>query len=115
MLHTSNLYIKLECVVKNWDARSRCLHVQTATGKSVAVFQYTDPEPEAQNCSFFPIRLGYASTIYKMQGAELPHVTIYLDIPGQPAAAYVAMSRVKTDADYLFGGHYTKKHFVPNA
>ena len=50
-----------------------------------------------------------------MQGAELPHVTIYLDIPGQPAAAYVAMSRVKTDADYLFGGHYTKKHFVPNA
>ena len=89
--------------------------MQTATGKSVAVFQYTDPKPEAQNCSFFPIRLGYASTIYKMQGAELPHVTIYLDIPGQPAAAYVAMSRVKTDADYLFAGHYTKKHFVPNA
>ena len=79
------------------------------------MFQYTDPNPEAQNVSFFPIRLGYASTIYKMQGAELAHVTIYLDRPGQRAAAYVAMSRVKNDGDYLFGGHYTKKHFVPNA
>jgi ATP-dependent exoDNAse (exonuclease V) alpha subunit len=104
----------MECVVKAWDDRSRCLHVETVTGKAIAVFQYTDPNPEAQNVSFFPIRLGYASTIYKMQGAELAHVTIYLDRPGQKAAAYVAMSRVKNDRDYLFGGHYTKKHFVPN-
>ena len=49
-----------------------------------------------------------------MQGAELPHITIYLDIPGQRAAAYVAMSRVKNDDDYFFGGQYTQEHFVPN-
>ena len=32
-----------------------------------------------------------------MQGAELDHVTIFLDRPGQKAAAYVAMSRVKSN------------------
>ncbi len=50
-----------------------------------------------------------------MQGAELEHITIYLDVPGQRAAAYVALSRVKRDEDYLFGGKYSRKHFVPNA
>ena len=105
----------MECEVHAWDDHSKCLRVKTVTGKDVAVFQYTDPAPEAQNVSYFPIRLGYASTIYKMQGAELEHITIYLDIPGQRAAAYVAMSRVKRDCDYLFGGHYVKEHFIPNA
>ena len=81
---------------------------------SVAVYQYTDPKPEAQNVSFFLVRLGYASTFYKLQGAQLPHVTIYLDVPGNRAAAYLAMSRVKKDTDYLFGGHHHAKHFVPN-
>ena len=60
----------MECEVKAWDEGSRCLHVKTVTGKDIAVFQYTDPQPEAQNASYFPIRLGYASTVYKMQGAE---------------------------------------------
>ena len=45
----------------------------------------------------------------------MEHVTIYISQPGKRAAAYVAMSRVKTDNAYLFGGWYTKKHFVPNA
>ena len=104
----------MEGTVKAWDPASRCLQVKTVTGKDVAVFQYTDPSPQAQNASYFPVRLGYASTVYKMQGAELDHVTIWLDLPGQRAAAYVAMSRVKGDDDYLFGGHLTRKHFVPN-
>ena len=56
-----------------------------------------------------------AGLCLKLQGAELPHVTIYLSNPGNKAAAYVAMSRVKHDEDYLFGGRYTEKHFVPNA
>ncbi len=79
------------------------------------MYHYTDPSPEAQGACFFPIRLGYASTLYKMQGAELDHITIYLDRMGHRAAAYVAMSRVRRDEDYLFGGWYSKKHFVPNA
>ena len=87
----------------------------TKTGKEIPVYEYTDPNPDAQNCSFFPVRLGYASTIYKLQGSELDHITIYLDIPGQRAAAYVALSRVKDNNSYLFGGSYTPLHFVPNA
>ena len=47
------------------------------------------------------------------QGAELPHVTIWLDRPGQRAAAYVAMSRVRRDQDYKFGGVCKRKHFLP--
>jgi len=77
----------MEAEVRSWDAASRCLRVKTVTGKDIAIFQYTDPSPEAQNCSYFPIRLGYASTIYKMQGTELDHVTIVLDRPEQKAAA----------------------------
>jgi ATP-dependent exoDNAse (exonuclease V) alpha subunit len=103
------------CTVKAWNEDSRCLEVTTVTGRSLEVYQYTDPNPAAQNASYFPIRMGYASTIYKLQGSELEHITIYLDRPGHRAAAYVAMSRVRHDADYLFGGFYTKKHFVPNA
>ena len=49
-----------------------------------------------------------------MQGAELEHVTIYLDVEGQKAAAYVALIRVRGDGDYLFGGKLTRRHFVPN-
>ena len=104
----------MTCTVDNFDESSNCLEVTTKTGKKLEVYRYTDPDPNAQNASYFPVRLGYASTIYKLQGAELPHITIYLDRPGQRAAAYVAMSRVKHDEDYLFGGHYAKKHFVPN-
>jgi len=104
----------MACTVLGWDDHSRCLQVRTKTGKRLAVFQYTDPDPKAQNCSFFPVRLGYASTVYKLQGAELTHVTIYIDAPGQRAAAYVAMSRIRKDEDYLFGGKYSRKHFVPN-
>ena len=42
-------------------------------------------------------------------------VTIWLDRPHMKAAAYVAMSRVRRDDEYLLGGVVTKKHVVPNA
>ena len=104
----------MRCTVKRWNAQCNYIEVETITGKPLEVYQYTDPDSKARNLSYFPLRLGYAGAIYKLQGAELPHVTIYLKNTGQRAAAYVAMSRVKKDCDYLFGGWYTKKHFVPN-
>ena len=61
----------------------------------------------------FPVRLGYASTVPKVQGMTLPHVTLWLDHPGCRAAAYVAMSRVQKDEDYLIAGLVSPKHFVP--
>ena len=104
----------MEAEVVDFDARSQCLSVRTKTGKPIPVYLYTDPDPKAQKATFFPIRLGYACTVYKMQGSELDHVTIYLDRPGAKAHAYVAMSRVRTDGDYLFGGKYTKEYFLPS-
>lgn len=40
------------------------------------------PEAAIRNpWCFYPIRIGYAGTIYKFQGATLPHVTTWLDRP----------------------------------
>ena len=36
----------------------------------------------------------------KFQGAELRHVTLWLDIAGVPGAAYTGLSRVKSAEDY---------------
>ena len=62
---------------------------------------------------YFPIRLGYASTIHKVQGDEFAHITIWLDVRGMPAAGYTALSRVSRGQDYLIGGVMTRRHFVP--
>ena len=105
----------MECTVLAWHADLQCLRVRTCTGKTLVIYSYTEKVEGYPNVTFFPIRMGYASTIHKMQGAELQHVTIYLDRAGQRAAAYVAMSRVHSEKDYLFGGKLSKMHFVPNA
>ena len=62
---------------------------------------------------YYPIRVGYAGTIYKFQGAELSHITVWLDRKFSRAAGYVALSRVVTDEDYLIGGEVTTDHFLP--
>ena len=63
--------------------------------------------------AYFPIRLGYASNVHKVQGDEFDHVTIWLDIENMPAAGYAALSRVKDAKNYLIGGKVTTHHFVP--
>ena len=59
------------------------------------------------------MRAGYAGTIYKYQGAELEHVTLWLDRKWCKAAAYVALSRVATDDAHLIGGEVSTDHFAP--
>eukprot|EP00973_Karenia_brevis_P049547 6875151-Karenia_brevis.AAC.1 len=59
------------------------------------------------------MRPGYCSTIIKFQGAELEHVTLFLDTPGVPGAAYTAISRVSSSKDYLIGGTVNRLHFTP--
>jgi ATP-dependent exoDNAse (exonuclease V) alpha subunit len=99
--------------VEAYDADVHCVRVLTSTGRRLAVYPYTDTDVPVGRVTYFPLRAGYASTIYKFQGAELSHVTVWLDRPGCPAAAYVALSRVQRDADYLIGGRVTKAHFTP--
>jgi len=68
---------------------------------------------DKRRVSCFPVRLGYACTIPKVQEMTLPHVTIWLDCICCRAAAYIAMSRVATDDNYVIAGAVTPKHFVP--
>ena len=102
--------------VDHYCAQSKCVTVLTRTGRRLAIFPFTEDVDTGNHkvrVVYYPMRPGYAGTIYKLQGANLKHVTVYLDRPGVPAAAYVAMSRVSRDEDYLLGGQLTPEHFVP--
>ena len=84
--------------------------VKTKTGKMVMVYPWTDPDTKAV---FYPMRIGYANTLHKTQGATLDDITIWLDVPNVEAAAYVAISRVRKDADWRFIGDPSVHHFTP--
>ncbi|OLP77525.1 ATP-dependent DNA helicase PIF1 [Symbiodinium microadriaticum] len=99
--------------IEDYDERSRCLQVLTRTHQRLAVYMVTHELEDGRKVAAFPVRLGYASTVPKVQGMTLPHVTLWLDHPGCRAAAYVAMSRVQKDEDYLIAGLVSTKHFVP--
>ena len=103
----------MEALVKSYDPASRCVHVLTKTGRNLAIYPITDWVQDCGYVTAYPIRAGYASTIHKLQGAELEHITVWLDIPFMKAAGYVALSRVQRDGDYLLGGKVTRRHFVP--
>ena len=101
------------CTVESWDAAARAVRVITATGHRVAVWPWTDPDKG--NMTYYPMRPGYASTVLKFQGAELEHVTLFLDARHVPGAAYTAMSRVAYGDCCLIGGRerLEKDHFTP--
>lgn len=103
----------MEATVVDYDHASRCVHVLTKTGRNLAVYPVTDFVEECGCVTAYPFRPGYASTVHKLQGAQLPHITIWLDITGAKAAGYVAISRVEYDDQYLLGGVLKRKHFVP--
>ena len=94
----------MEATVQSLDPASGCLRVTTATGKDLALFPLTEDMEDGGCITCYPARPGYASTIHKLQGAELAHVTIWLDVKHFKAGGYVALSRVQRDTDYLLGG-----------
>jgi ATP-dependent exoDNAse (exonuclease V) alpha subunit len=99
--------------VTHYDPDSKLLEVKTRTGKDLSVHLITDDVEGHSRVTYFPVRVGYACTVQKVQGATLPHITIWLDVPACRAAAYVAMSRVQYDNQYLIGGNVCPRHFVP--
>lgn len=103
----------MSCRVISFDPDSKAIIVATQTKQKLAIYPYTDKNVPVKAIVYYPLRLGYAGTVYKFQGAELPHVTVWLDRQGVRAAAYVAISRVRRDEDYLLGGIVTEKHLVP--
>ena len=103
----------MSAVIENFDPGSMCLHATTATGRPLAVHLCTEDIENHGRVTSFPVRLGYACTIPKVQGATLRHITIWLDRALCRAAAYVAMSRVERDEDYLVAGNVGPQHFIP--
>ena len=102
----------MQATVEDFDAGSRCLRVLTASGKRLSVFPVTETVGKYK-VTFYPLRIGYAGTVQRIQGMTLEHVTVYLDAPGCRAAAYVALSRVEYDHQYLIAGDVHPRHFVP--
>ena len=101
----------MEIVVQAWNARTASIRVATKTGHILEVFKFADPDLD--HMAFYPLRVGYASTILRMAGAELEHVTVYLDVPDVAAAGYTALSRVKCMSDIKIGGIVSADHFAP--
>ena len=85
------------------------VRVRTITGRDLVLYRWTD----TYRVTYFPIRLGYATTLHKVQGLTLQHITLWLDVPGVEAAGYVALSRVQHDVDWRYIGELTPFHFVP--
>ena len=103
----------MRAVVRAYDPKSQCLEVVTQTGKRLAIHLITEELPDGRKVTCLPVRLGYACTVPKVQGMTLEHITLWLDAAGCRAAAYVAMSRVQDDKDYLIGGKVGTRHFIP--
>ena len=103
----------MTAMVQRYDRRSGAVIVQTETGNTLCIYPVTTDDVPHGRVTYYPLKPGYADTVHKFQGAELPHVTFWPDRPGCPAAAYVALSRVKRDEDYLLGGCVAAEHFVP--
>ena len=99
-------------VVEAYDPASGCLTVQTMTGKRLAICEIRE-RVGRRDVGFFPVRLGYAATVQKVQGQTLEHITLWLDRACCRAAGYVALSRVRRDEDYLIAGNVTPIHFIP--
>ena len=103
----------MAAVVQSFHGPSGCLRVLTDTGKHLAVYPVTEYVEDCGTVTAYPVRAGYASTVHKLQGAELKHITVWLDARHFRAAGYVAISRVGTDDAYLLGGILEPAHFTP--
>ena len=101
----------MQCDVLSYNEATRVLMVRTVTGKRLPITPWHDPERPGP--PYFPVRLGYCTTVHKARGDELDFAIIYLDTPNMPAIGYTALSRVRDSTSYLLGGELTPEHFVP--
>ena len=59
-------------VVEHYDKTAKCLEVTTDTGKRLSIHLYTEyVEGGRGKVTSFPVRVGYATTIHKVQGGNL--------------------------------------------
>lgn len=95
----------------------RGILVQTDADKTLNIHPvsraYILPDGTQVKRTVYPLRLGYATTLHKIQGATLPHITVYMDQKWVKAAFYVALSRVRYDHQWRFMGTLTWQHCIP--
>ena len=101
----------MRCHVLSFDEARQILWVRTETGKRLPVTRWHDPDHA--RLVYFPVRLGYCTTVHKVQGDEFDFIIVYLDTANMPAVGYTALSRVRNSASYLLGGRLTPQHFTP--
>ena len=66
------------------------------------------------NCMYYPLRPAYASTVHKIQGQTLQHVTLVFDMQSITAGmSYVAVSRVPSIDKVVPMFLLTRRHFSP--
>ena len=84
------------------------IRVRTATNKAIVVCPRTESQLLSDGstawATFYPMRLGYATTLHKLQGATLDYMALWLDQEGVRGAGYVALSRVRKDSAWCFFG-----------
>ena len=95
-----------KCVVLNITEHG--IRVETNTGCVVIRHFYQNGR------KFLPLARAYASTLAKMQGTTLEHITIMPDVIRVPAAGYVAVSRVRSLSDCWFLVRPDRVFFVPS-
>ncbi|CAE7601714.1 unnamed protein product [Symbiodinium sp. CCMP2592] len=97
--------------------RQSGVQVKTDEGEILLIHPITTETALAdgsiRRATVFALRPGYSTTLHKIQGATLSHVTIYMDVPYVRAALYVALSRVRHDADWRFIGSIRRQHCLP--
>lgn len=99
------------CTVLSFDKAHEIVWVRTETGKRLPITRWHDPEHHT--LVYFPVRLGYCSTVRKIQGDEFDFIIVFLDAAHMPALAYTALSRVRNSKSYLLGGMLKPEHFTP--
>ena len=82
--------------------------LETPTRETVVIYPVTTTLG-----TYYPVAPYYASTIYKVQGQTLDHVTIWFDSFCGEGLAYVAISRVRTIENLLFLVHPKPAYFCP--
>ena len=96
-----------EVVVKFF--RKDTIFCHTKNGTVLTVYPLVTQEKK----NIYPIQPFYASTIYKIQGMTLPHVTVWFDGMASPGTAYVAISRIKHSDNLLFLRKPRQGDFIP--
>ena len=87
--------------------RGKTILVQIKLKQLIIVYPITN-----DTITYYPLRPNYATTIFKSQGQNLAHATVWFDIDTvAPGTAYVAISRVQYMKDLLFLRKPEKWHF----